>query len=68
MAVDKETIIKCNKCLSTDFVIRETLFHKATLNEHGILDVTKATGGVEDIVCAECGELHEEDEFEFINF
>lgn len=60
-------IKKC-ECGSTDFIIREILFHEASLSEDGQLTVYKADGEIDIIECSDCGQKYREEDFSQINF
>lgn len=64
------TIRKCSNCGGEDFLIQETIVHKAaTSEEDGDLTVYKVFScGIEIIFCKECEREYSEDDFKNINF
>ncbi len=64
------TINKCLNCGSGDFLIHETIFHKAVLFEDdGDLNAYKVHDHmIEIIICEECEKEYSEDDFKSINF
>ena len=58
---------KCS-CGSTQFIVSESYYYKAELDEEGNLDCGKSDGGVDSIECVNCKTGYSFDHFNQINF